>query len=99
GAGRALWDRFPKFVLGFIAASAIASWYLGTGGASANISAVNTIRAYFLILAFVSIGLEFRVQSLLAEGWRPVVVFGSATVFNLAVALVIASLLFAGFGS
>lgn len=97
GAGRALWERFPKFVLGFIAASAIASWYLGAGGASSAISAVNTFRAYFLILAFVSIGLEFRLQSLLAEGWRPVLVFGSATLFNLVVALLIASVLFAGF--
>jgi uncharacterized membrane protein YadS len=97
GAGKALWQRFPKFVLGFIAASAIASWYLGTGGDAQAISAVNTIRAYFLILAFVSIGLEFRVTRLMAEGWRPVVVFGSATVFNLAVALLIASVVFAGF--
>jgi uncharacterized membrane protein YadS len=97
GASRALWDRFPKFVLGFVAASAIASAYLAAGGDSANIRAVNVFRAYFLILAFVSIGLEFRVHSLLAEGWRPVAVFGSATVFNLAVALVIASLLFGGF--
>lgn len=97
GAGRALWDRFPKFVLGFIAASAIATLYLNAGGDSAGITAVNTFRAYFLILAFVSIGLEFRLSRLLAEGWRPVVVFGSATVFNLAVALLIASLIFAGF--
>jgi len=67
------------------------------GGASSGISAANTLRAYFLILAFVSIGLEFRVTKLLAEGWRPVVVFGSATVFNLAVALLIASVVFAGF--
>ena len=35
--------------------------------------------------------------NLLAEGWRPVVVFGSATVFNLAIALVIASIVFANF--
>jgi len=97
GAAQALWQRFPKFVLGFIAASAIASWYLAAGGASQGITAVNTFRAYFLILAFVSIGLEFRLTRLLAEGWRPVVVFGSATVFNLAVALLIASLVFAGF--
>lgn len=97
GTGRALWDRFPKFVLGFVAASAIASWYLGTGGDAAAIKAVNTFRAYFLIIAFVSIGLEFRLSRLLAEGWRPVLVFGSATVFNLAVALLIASLVFAGF--
>lgn len=97
GVGRALWERFPKFVIGFVAASVIATLYVSAGGASSGISAANTLRAYFLILAFVSIGLEFRVTKLLAEGWRPVVVFGSATVFNLAVALLIASVVFAGF--
>lgn len=97
GTVKALWERFPKFVLGFIAASAIATWYVSSGGESAGIEAANTLRAYFLILAFVSIGLEFRLTKLLAEGWRPVVVFGSATIFNLAVALLIATIVFAGF--
>jgi uncharacterized membrane protein YadS len=95
--GKDLWTRFPKFVIGFILASVIATLYVKSGGDPAGITAANTLRAYFLILAFVSIGLEFRVTKLLAEGWRPVVVFGAATVFNLAIALLIASLLFAGF--
>lgn len=99
GVGRALWDRFPKFVIGFILASVVATLYLKSGGANEAIAAANTLRAYFLILAFVSIGLEFRITKLLAEGWRPVVVFGSATIFNLAVALLIASVIFAGFES
>ena len=99
GTAWALWSRFPKFVLGFIAASAIATWYVSGGGASEGISAANTFRAYFLILAFVSIGLEFRITKLLAEGWRPVAVFGSAAVFNLLIALLIASIVFAGFES
>src|SRR5690606_36359084 len=94
---RDLWQRFPKFVLGFILASVIATLYLQAGGASKGVAAANTLRAYFLILAFVSIGLEFRLTKLLAEGWRPVAVFGTATVFNLAVALLIASVVFAGF--
>ncbi|NLG75057.1 MAG: putative sulfate exporter family transporter [Xanthomonadaceae bacterium] len=95
--GRDLWDRFPKFVIGFILASVIATLYLQSGGDAANIKAVNTLRTYFLIAAFVSIGLEFRVTKLMAEGWRPVLVFGTAALFNLVVALVIASVLFAGF--
>ncbi|WP_208761127.1 hypothetical protein [Micromonospora orduensis] len=43
---------------------------------------------------FVSIGLEVRVASLREADWRPVAVFASATVFNLALALGLASLLF-----
>ena len=63
----------------------------------ATIAIVNTLRAWFFILAFVSIGLELRVVSVREAGWRPVAVFGIATVANLVVALALASILFAGF--
>ncbi|MGC4812740.1 YeiH family protein [Micromonospora sp. DT228] len=98
---RELWIRFPKFVLGFIAASVIATWYLDGAGADgkASIAIVNDLRVWFLILAFVSIGLEVRVASLREAGWRPVAVFASATVFNLALALGLASLLFRNFSA
>jgi uncharacterized integral membrane protein (TIGR00698 family) len=95
-----VWRRFPKFVLGFIAASIIATWWLGTvpkdQGASA-IAVANSLRVWFFILAFVSIGLELRVVHVREAGWRPVAVFATATVANLVVALVLASILFAGF--
>ncbi|RLP90056.1 YeiH family protein [Micromonospora sp. CV4] len=96
-----LWRRFPKFVLGFVAASVIATWYLDAAGADgkATIAIVNDLRVWFLILAFVSIGLEVRVASLREAGWRPVAVFASATVFNLALALALASLLFRNFSA
>ncbi|WP_405147491.1 YeiH family protein [Sphaerisporangium sp. NBC_01403] len=99
GAGE-LWRRFPKFVLGFVAASVIATWYLTTVGAAegkAVIGVANDLRVWFLILAFVSIGLEFRVSALREAGWRPVAVFASATVVNVLVALGLAVLLFSGF--
>ncbi|GAA0394732.1 YeiH family protein [Micromonospora gifhornensis] len=94
-----LWRRFPKFVLGFVAASVIATWYLKAVGADgkATIAIVNDLRTWFFILAFVSIGLEVRVAALRQAGWRPIAVFGAATVFNLVLALGLASLLFAGF--
>ncbi|MEU4234238.1 putative sulfate exporter family transporter [Nonomuraea sp. NPDC026600] len=92
-----LWHRFPKFVLGFVAASVIATWYLGVGGDKAAIGVVNDLRVWFLILAFVSIGLEFRLSSLREAGWRPVGVFAAATAVNLLLALGLAALLFGGF--
>lgn len=93
-----LWRRFPKFVLGFIAASVIATIYLQGVGADAGkpvIGVVNDLREWFLILAFVSIGLEFSVSALREAGWRPIGVFASATVVNLTLALGTASILFA----
>jgi uncharacterized integral membrane protein (TIGR00698 family) len=95
-----LWERFPKFVLGFLAASIIATVWTGAVGAPAAkpvIATVNDLRTLFLILAFVSIGLEFRVAPLRAAGWRPVGVFAAATGVNLLVGLGLAVLLFSGF--
>jgi len=100
GWGRQLWERFPKFVLGFLAASVIATLYVQAVGSSAArpvIATVNDLRTLFLILAFVSIGLEFRVAPLREAGWRPIGVFATATVVNLAVGLGLAVLLFSGF--
>src|SRR6185503_7884397 len=94
-----LWRRFPKFVLGFLAASAIGTWYANSGLAdvAANTTTINNLRVLFLILAFVSIGLEFSARSLRQAGWRPIAVFFSATIVNILLALALASLLFANF--
>lgn len=95
-----LWHRFPKFVIGFVAASVIATVYLeGVSAARAEEfdAVVKTLRDYALILAFVSIGLEFKVTSLREAGWRPIGVFAVATVVNVVLALALASVLFAGF--
>ena len=49
-------------MLGFLAASVIGTLYLQWVGAAASrvIATVNDLRTWFLIFAFVSIGLEFR---------------------------------------
>lgn len=91
------WQRFPKFVLGFIAASIIGTLYLANGGDKANITTVNDLRTWFLIFAFVAIGLEFSLKGLREAGWRPVALFASATVVNIVVALGLALVLFGNF--
>ena len=99
GAGE-IWRRFPKFVLGFLVASVAATLYVaqvGSDVAKPVIGVANDLRTLFFILAFVSIGLGFTARSLRDAGWRPVLVFGAATVFNLVVGLLLASVLFRGF--
>jgi uncharacterized membrane protein YadS len=95
------WERFPKFVLGFIAASIIGTlyvqWAADAKGAAATIATVNDLRTWFLIFAFVSIGLEFSLKGLREAGWRPIAVFASATVVNIVVALGLAAVLFGNF--
>ncbi|WP_280490951.1 YeiH family protein [Nocardia asiatica] len=99
-SARQFWERFPKFVLGFIAASVIGTLYLQAvdkKSGAAHIAIVNDLRTWFLIFAFVSIGLEFSPRGLREAGWRPVVVFGSAAVVNLVVGLGLSVLLFHDF--
>ncbi|WP_433678405.1 YeiH family protein [Nocardia sp. CA-119907] len=99
-SARQFWERFPKFVLGFVAASVIGTLYLQSAdkkSGAAHIAIVNDLRTWFLIFAFVSIGLEFSVRGLREAGWRPVVVFGSAAVVNLAIGLGLSVLLFHNF--
>jgi uncharacterized integral membrane protein (TIGR00698 family) len=91
------WERFPKFVLGFIAASVIGTLYLHLRGDKSAIATINDLRTWFLIFAFVSIGLEFSLKGLREAGWRPIALFASATVVNIVVALGLAAVLFGSF--
>ena len=98
----ALWQRFPKFILGFIAASALATLFINSSAdlkAAGDIVAVagTNLRIWFFILAFVCIGLEFRPAAVREAGLRPVAVFAIASIANLVLALLLASLLFSGF--
>ncbi|MFT3835148.1 MAG: putative sulfate exporter family transporter [Micropruina sp.] len=96
----AVWQRFPKFVLGFLAASVIATIYSASVPAavsSATVGVANDLRTWFLIFAFISIGLEFNAASIRRFGWRPVAAFGAATVANLVIGLGLSLLLFGSF--
>lgn len=97
-----LWSRFPKFIIGFVIASAAATLFIN-GAADAKAAATTVglagtdLRVWFFTLAFVSIGLEFRLGSLRDAGVRPIAVFAAATLANLVIALGLASVLFNGF--
>jgi len=93
---RELWQRFPKFVLGFMVASIAATAALTAGWVSqTNVAALGPLRNWFLTMAFVSIGLEVSPKGFLKLGWRPVAVYAVATVFNMMLALGVAWVIFA----
>jgi uncharacterized membrane protein YadS len=96
---RQFWERFPKFVLGFVAASIIGTLYLQWAGADGKPAAatIDALRTWFLTFAFVAIGLEFTLKGLRDAGWRPIALFAAATVVNIVVALGLASVLFGSF--
>jgi uncharacterized membrane protein YadS len=97
-----IWKRFPKFVIGFVAASAVFSavWATGTVG-EATATAVTDVtgkvlRGWFFCLAFVSIGLEsnFRELSKQMSGGKPLVLYVCGQALNLAVSLALAYLFY-----
>ena len=67
-----VWERFPKFVLGFIAASLIFSFLIPTGVTKQVGGFLNSLRTVWFALAFVAIGLEARFSDLVSlQGGRP----------------------------
>ncbi len=91
-----IWDRFPKFVLGFIIASLLYSFFIDTETISLTKGYLKNIQTAVFAVAFVSIGLETDFKALLTTGkGRPAWAFVIAQVFNIVFTLIVAWLLFA----
>ncbi|GAA4791359.1 hypothetical protein GCM10023231_19090 [Olivibacter ginsenosidimutans] len=90
-----IWERFPKFVLGFIAASLLFSFVLSVDTVNAVKGDIKTIQGLWFALAFTSIGLETNFKDLIKENsQRPFWVFLIAQLFNILITLALAFLLF-----
>ncbi len=101
GAERArpveIWNRFPKFVLGFVAASLVFSLAIPEKNAAAITAVTSNLRGWWFSLAFVSIGLETSVKDLVGmQSGRPAATFIGAQFFNILWTLLVAALLFGG---
>ena len=97
-----IWRRFPKFILGFVAASLIFSLLYATrenGPALVDTvikGSTKTLRGWFFCLAFASIGLETNFQQLapyLRSG-KPLLLYVVGQSFNLCLTLFMAWLMF-----
>lgn len=92
-----IWYRFPKFVVGFIVASIIFSFFMSEPFAKAVISQTSKFRVWWFTLAFVCIGLETNFKELVAMGGgRPAAAFLLAQLFNVFWTLLLAYLIFGG---
>ena len=92
-----IWERFPKFVIGFVVASAIFSFVLPADLVAGTRSALGEIRTWWFALAFVCIGLETKVVELAtAEQGRPAIAFLGAQAINVFWTLLLAWLIFGG---
>jgi uncharacterized integral membrane protein (TIGR00698 family) len=97
-SGRIIWERFPKFVLGFVAASLLFSFALEPATVDATKGALGALRTALFAIAFLCIGLETRVSNLISmQGGRPAAAFVLAQGFNVLWTLALAFAIFGGF--
>lgn len=90
-----IWDRFPKFVVGFILASLVFSFCFDTKSAEAVGKVTKGFQNTLFSVAFVCIGLETRFKEIFSKENRvPLKVFLTAQAFNIVVTLVIAYVIF-----
>jgi len=92
---KVIWERFPKFVLGFLAASLLFSFVIPSSAIATSKESLKNIQTLWFVLAFTSIGLETRFADLLhRDNRKPLYAFVIAQSFNILVTLLIAYLLF-----
>ncbi len=83
-----IWKKFPKFVLGFLAVSAIATAHWLSKGQTANLANVSK---WAFLLTFAGVGLNTDIRQIARTGWRPLVVavIGLAVVATVSLGIVL----------
>ncbi|MFC1525869.1 YeiH family protein [Candidatus Latescibacterota bacterium] len=97
-----IWYRFPKFIVGFVAASLLFSFVLtptiGDEAVGTLLKVSKGFRSCFFCMAFVSIGLDSNFMDLGKQmrGGKPLLLYVVGQSFNLVLTLVMAYLAFGG---
>lgn len=90
-----IWERFPKFVIGFVAASLIFSFFIPEQTMAFTKGFVKSAQSFWFALAFTTIGLETNFKQLLSKQNRKATwSFLIAQLFNIFFTLFIAWLLY-----
>jgi len=100
-----IWRRFPKFVLGFLIASAVVT-VVSQGHdytaykkdvLPALVAPLQTFRTWAFTFAFLSIGLTTRLREFAAFGARPFYAFAIGVAVNVSLGFVLSTQVFSGF--
>jgi uncharacterized integral membrane protein (TIGR00698 family) len=66
-----LWQNFPKFILGFIALSILATLGFFT---PSQLNSLSNLSKWAFLPAFAGVGLRTQLRDLIHQGWRPILV-------------------------
>ena len=100
-----IWRRFPKFVLGFLVASAVITLVSKGYDYAAYkkdvlpglVAPLQALRTWAFTFAFLSIGLTTKVREFAAVGARPFYAFTAGVAVNVALGFVLSTQVFSGF--
>lgn len=83
-----LWQKFPKFVLGFLLISLLASLAFFT---KPQLATLANLSRWFFLLTFAGVGLRTNIRELGKQGWRP---FAVGAVGEIVIAVLTLGLVF-----
>ena len=101
GAGE-IWTRFPKFIIGFFAASMIASFLIQPVFGSDSVGAINKVldqyKNWCFVLAFCSIGLDTNFKEIIKnmQGGKVLWLYVAGQLFNIVLTFFAVWLLLSG---
>ena len=84
-----IWNRFPKFIIGFFVASLVASFIILPTAGAGDVSAINKVldqyKNWAFVLAFVSIGLDTNFKEIVKQlqGGKVLWLYVVGQVFNI----------------
>jgi uncharacterized integral membrane protein (TIGR00698 family) len=92
-----VWYRFPKFIVGFIVASIVITFFVPAATSKAVEGLCTAYRNWFFAFCFVCIGLDTRLKDLISVGGgKPAVAYWIAQAFNAIWTLIIVWVLWSG---
>jgi uncharacterized integral membrane protein (TIGR00698 family) len=99
---REIWHRLPKFILGFFAASLIASFIIQPFAGKEAVSAINKVldqyKNWAFVLAFTCIGLDTNFKEIKEQfqGGKPLVLYVVGQLFNIVITFLAVYILLSG---
>ena len=97
-----IWYRLPKFILGFFAASLIASFIFLPLTGSESVASINKVldqyKNWAFVLAFTSIGLDTNFKELKEQfqGGKPLTLYVVGQIFNIVLTFIAVYILLSG---